>query len=291
MMNKTLNLFMALSAVAITACSSMDVSLSEALEGNYPKDFTVEAYLSVHPELAGLQIQDLIKAHNDSLMLESEAIAADTAAFFADTASLHQIYVNPYFAGYSEELWVEDWTPNVISETVCGLDTTYVTVKPDTLKALKVWLGEITYDAAGKIIRVEGFSDSLKTEPVAFDIDGVLNTIVNRSPSNTGTVVDSTDCKVVETRTEGEIPKDKRRRLVNFNFNDNLLDLVELESLLQNDLNMDVIALQFIMYGQSHGWAYRICTDEEKNNPVQTETYPAVKLYCDDDGIIREIAE
>lgn len=49
------------------------------------------------------------------------------------------------------------------------------------------------------------------------------------------------------------------------------------------------VTYHFVLYGKTHGWAYRPCKDSEKNHPVQTETFPVKKLYCDDNGVAKEI--
>ncbi len=200
---KKLPLFLfALGTVAFTACSSLDVNKAESLEGNYPKDFVSADYMALHPGLRSLQIQDYVKLHNAELDLAQDVIAEDSAAFLADTSVLHQIYVNPFYAGYSEEMWSEDWA----------------------------------------------FSDSVA----------------------------------------GGIPNDKRRQLLKFNFYDAKDDLTALAAV---PVDTFAISSQYLVFGQAHGWAYRVCTEAEKNNPLQSEEYPMKKLYCADGDVIREIAE
>ena len=288
-MKKSLSYLLALGTVALTACSSMDVSSSESLEGNYPSDFSVAEYMALHPGLRSLQIQDYVSAYNSGLTLEADSVAADTAAFMADTATLHQIYVNPYYAGYSEELWVEDWSVSTTPVTTCGVDTIYVRVKPADETPVTVYLGTLTYAEDGTTItKVEGYTDSAKTEEVSYEIDGTAYSIVNQLGS-TKTVVDSSDCVTTQDTTAGGIPSDKKKRLLYFNFEDSRSDLAVLATVPTDSF---AISSQYLMYGQAHGWAYRACTDAEKNNPIQSEVYPMTKLYCvDDDDIIREIAE
>ena len=288
-MKKSLSYLLALGTVALTACSSMDVSSSESLVGNYPSDFNAVEYMALHPGLRSLQIQDYVSAHNSSLTLEADSVTADSAAFMADTAILHQIYVNPYYAGYTEELWAEDWSVSTTPVTTCGVDTVYVRVKPADGTPVTVYLGSLTYAEDGKTItKVDGYTDSRKTEEVSYEIDGTTYSIVKQLGS-TKTVVDSTDCVTTQDTTAGGIPSDKKKRLLYFNFEDTRNDLVAL-----NTVPIDTFAIssQYLMYGQAHGWAYRACTDAEKANPIQSESYPMTKLYCvDDDDIIREIAE
>ena len=87
---------------------------------------------------------------------------------------------------------------------------------------------------------------------------------------------------------EGQISTAQLTFLKQFNFYDTLDDLTALTKIPVDTL---AISFQYLVFGREHGWAYRKCSDAEKKNPIQAETYPAVKLYCDDDGISREIAE
>lgn len=193
-------ILLSLGMLATIGCSSLDVNSAESLEENYPADFSAAVYMNMYPGLRSLQIQDFVKAHNDAVAINAETLAADTTAFMADTASLHQIYVNPFYAGYSEELWLEDWT-------------------------------------------------------------------------------------------SGEIPSDKRRQLKKFNFNDAPNDLEILGAV---PVDTTAIRLQYVLYGQAKGLAYRLCNDSEKTNPIQMEADSAsfaTKHYCADGDIVREIAE
>lgn len=198
MKNKML-LLLSLGMLATVGCSSLDVSSAESVKENYPADFSYEAYMTLHPGLRSLQIQDYVSAYNKALDATVD-VSADTDQFWADTASLHQIYLNPFYAGYTEELWVEDWA-------------------------------------------------------------------------------------------NGEIPSDKQKVLKKFNFNDRLDDLVALNKI---PVDTTAISLQYVLYGRAQGWAYRLCEDSEKTNPVQTAADSAnfaTKHYCADGDIVREIAE
>ena len=287
-MKKSLSYLLALGTVALTACSSMDVSSSEELEGNFPSDFVAAEYMNLHPGLRSLQIQDYVKDFNAALALDADSVKADSADFFADTASLHQIYVNPFYAGYTEALWAEDWAASTTPKTTCGVDTVYVRVKPADATPVTVYLGSLTYAEDGKTITaVTGYSDSAKTEEVSYEIDGTTYSIVTQLGS-TKTVVDSSDCTTTVDTTAGGIPSDKKKLLMKFNFNNTRADLAALQTVPTDTF---AISSQYLMYGQSHGWAYRACRDDEKANPVQSEVYPMTKLYCADDDVVREIAE
>lgn len=215
-MNKMPLFLFALGTVAFTACSSLDVNQAESMAENYPKDFVAADYMALHPGLRSLQIQDYVKDYNSKLSLDKSLISEDSAAFLADTSLLHRIYVNPIYAGYSEELWAEDWDVSISEKKDC-----------DT-------------------------------------------------------------CAVVLDTTAGGIPSDKRRQLIKFNFHDTLDDLAALEAV---PVDTFAISSQYLMFGQAHGWAYRACSDAERNNPIQSEEYPMKKLYCADGDVVREIAE
>lgn len=285
---KKLPLFLfALGTVAFTACSSLDVNKSESLEENYPKDFVSADYMALHPGLRSLQIQDYVKRHNAEQGLSQDAIAEDSAAFLADTSILHQIYTNPFYAGYTEEMWSDDWSFSISENKVCKNDTIALRVKHAD-SVVKVFLGKLTYEE-GSIVAVEGFTDSLKSpeSAVSYEIDGVVNSIVKQLGS-TVTVTDTNSCVVVLDSAEGGLPNDKRRQLLKFNFYGTTDDLAALATV---PVDTFAISSQYLMFGQAHGWAYRVCTDAEKNNPLQSETYPMKKLYCADGDIVREIAE
>lgn len=288
MKNSSLFLF-ALGTVVLTACSSLDVNSTEALKDNYPEDFVAMEYMALHPGLRSLQIQDYVKQYNANLDTGVD-VTADTAAFFSDTSILHQLYVNPNYAGYNEDLWAEDWAFVISQKTQCKDDTIMVRVKPADATPVKVYLGSLTYGTDGSIIQVDGFSDSLMTSEsaVSYTIDGINYSIVNQRGSVL-TKVDSSSCVVVSDTALGGIPSDKRKQLLKFNFNDNLDDLTALSTV---PVDTFAISSQFLMFGKSHGWAYRACTDAEKNNPLQSEIkYPMTKLYCADGELVREIAE
>ena len=264
-MKKSLSYLLALGTVALTACSSMDVSSSEELEGNFPSDFVAVEYMNLHPGLRSLQIQDYVKNFNAALVLDADSVKADSADFMADTASLHQIYVNPIFAGYTEELWAEDWAVSTTPKTTCGVDTVYVRVKPADATPVTVYLGSLTYAEDGTTITaVTGYSDSAKTEEVSYEIDGTTYSIVTQLGS-TKTVVDSSDCTTTVDTAAGGIPSDKKKLLMKFNFNNTRTDLAALQTVPTDTF---AISSQYLMYGQAHGWA-----------------------YCADDDVVREIAE
>lgn len=288
---KTSSLFLfALGTVALTACSSLDVNTADSLKDNYPKDFVAAEYMELHPGLRSLQIQDYVKQHNEVLALGKEAVSEDSTVFLADTSVLHQIYANPIYAGYSEELWTEDWAFSINENKVCKEDTISVRVKPADSIPVKVYLGKLTYGLDGAITAVEGFTDSLKSpeSAVSYKIDGVEYSVVKQRGS-VETVTDSNSCVVVLDSASGGIPSDKRRQLLKFNFNDTKDDLAALATV---PVDTFAISSQYLMFGKSHGWAYRACTDAEKNNPIQSETeYPMKKLYCADGDVVREIAE
>ncbi|MBP5247320.1 MAG: hypothetical protein J6Z31_05610 [Fibrobacter sp.] len=287
-MKKSLSYLLALGTVALTACSSMDVSSSEAIEGNFPSDFVAVEYMNLHPGLRSLQIQDYVKEYNAAQVLDADSVAADSVDFLADTAKLHQIYVNPFYAGYNETLWEEDWAVSTTPKMTCGLDTVYVRVKPADETPVTVYLGSLTYAEDGKTITaVTGYTDSTKTTEVSYEIDGTAYSIVNQLGS-TKTVVDSSDCVTTIDSTAGGIPSDKRKQLMKFNFKNTRDDLTALQAL---PIDTFAISSQYLMYGQAHGWAYRACNETEKANPIQSEVYPMTKLYCADDDVVREIAE
>lgn len=113
-------LIIALPAVALMACSSMDVDNAEAM--NWPSDFDAQTYATINPILFDLQLQDYVVAYNntwktaqyasaanaaDSANVKTTmaaAVSADSAEFFADTANLHLLYSQ--YAGITD---TSDW--------------------------------------------------------------------------------------------------------------------------------------------------------------------------------------
>ncbi len=303
-MKKSSLFLFALGTVALTACSSLDVNTADSLKDNYPKDFVDAEYMALHPGLRSLQIQDYVSKYNKELALDKEAIAADTAAFFSDTSFLHKLYVNPIYAGYTEELWAEDWEPVTTTKDSChatSIDTLGVRVEVtenDSTRVDRVILGakdsagnvtswgKISYGADGSVVGVTGHLDSAAGPEVSYTIDGKAYKFVTKKGS---IEIDTTKaCIEISVSSDGGIPSDKRKQLLKFNFNDNLDDLAALANV---PVDTFAISSQYLMFGKSHGWAYRACTDAEKNNPLQSEVYPMTKLYCADGDLVREIAE
>ena len=292
-MNKSLTLLVALGTFAFTACSSLDVSSSEAYEDNYPKDFQAETYMNLHPALRSLQIQDYVSALNDAATVDSLTFAVDTAMFFGDTATLHQIYANPLYAGYSEELWQDDWTAMTVVDTTFKLDTLALKVA-DLIakKPIEVLNVKLTYSAEGKITNVSGeikdSVDATKMIPVSYDIDDSAYSVVKLHGATTQENLEK--FTIDTTVTLGGIPADKKKQLLKFNFKTTTEDLAALAAI---PVDWEAISLQYVFYGRTHGWAYRLCSDAESMNPIQAEeVYPATKTYCvDAAGIVREIAE
>ncbi len=301
MKNSSLFLF-ALGTVALTACSSLDVNSTESLKDNYPEDFVAMEYMALHPGLRSLQIQDYVKQYNANLDTGVD-VTADTAAFFSDTSILHQLYVNPNYAGYNEDLWAEDWEPVTTTKDSCTnlkIDTLTVRVEvteeastsvkrvilgtKDSATGVVTACGKLSYGADGSVSEVKGL-DTAGTE-VTYTIDDTHKFVTKRGSIETDT---TKTCVEIQVSSNGGIPSDKRKQLLKFNFNDNLDDLAALSTV---PVDTFAISSQFLMFGKSHGWAYRTCTDAEKNNPLQSETeYPMTKLYCADGELVREIAE
>ena len=91
-------------ASAFVGCSSMAIDDAEvmAVSLDLPADFNATEYMELHPELLRLQIKDYVKLRNSKVA--KELITADTAAFSADTLTMHKIAVK--YAGFTEEDWI-----------------------------------------------------------------------------------------------------------------------------------------------------------------------------------------
>lgn len=289
-----------ISLAALMACSSMDVSESESMAENYPDDFDVTVYMELHPELRSLQIQDYVSNYNTALGLEKEAITEDTTAFLADTAQLHVIFTTPEYAGYSEDIWEEDWMSISITVvdtvlTPTEFDTIYV--KLDSINAesedttvLTVYYPKFDLDEeTNSVGTVSGYTDSDSTEAVSYYADSVSIIVLWKYLKLDTLAYDTTITESVET-TEGSLTTAHKTLLKKFSFYDTTDDLAALETV---PWDTAAFSYQFIAFGSAHGWAYRYCTDEEANNTIRgSDVYPASAYYCEDeDGVVREITE
>ncbi len=277
---------MLLAVAALTACSSMEVNEAESVEENFPADFVATEYLELHPALRSLQILDYVDNYNSGLTLSEEEIEADTIAFMADTAQLHKIYADPTLGGYSEELWEESWESFYQDSVACTTKEDTISMKLDDVvndAVITVYVENITYDADGVITEIEGFEDSTKTTPPVTYSIGTDYTVAKRG---TKTVVDTLSCDTTQVEIPGGLTKDVVRQIKKFSFYDTEDDYAKL---LEVPLDTFAISYQYVIFGRSHGWPYRVCKEDELNNPVQSETYPMVKSYCADGNLIREI--
>ncbi len=93
-MKNKFSLLVSGAAIALAACSSLEVSNPET--GNYPAGWNVAEFLEVNPDLRSLAIMDQVA----NLNAESGA-ASDEAEFRKDTATYTAVAIN--FAGFTAE--------------------------------------------------------------------------------------------------------------------------------------------------------------------------------------------
>lgn len=288
-----------LAAAALAACSSMDISEQEALSENFPADFNAAEYSSLHPVLHSMEVRDYVSAYNakvkDSVgATEYTALmTADNLAFVGDsakgsvgdTAVIHKILVDPHMGGYSEEQWGYIWLSTTRTDTVWK----------KTLKTCKL----STKDEAGKPIKFDvtvdsTLSDSLKgfvviygkdstEESKTFDLRDSSYAFVQKSEKYDSTVVETKDVEVKGNFSVKQATYVKTFNMIGFP-KETLY-----ETLAAVPMDEFAISYQYTVFGRSHGWAYRRCTEEEKLHPIKTEVYPAKKYYCDDNGVAKEI--
>lgn len=291
-----------IATAALTACSSMEINDAEALSENYPSDFDAAVYLELHPVLMTMQILDYIKAENavfkKTLSADSynAKVTEDSTAFLADTASLHKLYVNPRYYGETEEKWVNFWVDKV--DTI--VDTIYVTkvaeVKLDSLdsagavlSSVKIYVDSVVMDSAGTMFtEIFGKTDTAATELTKFVVDGVT-TKAKTTVVDTVSTKDSLSFKPIPAGLDSTM----KVTLSMYNLYGVKKDVEALDKLAGDT---EAAARQFVAFGKSHGWAYRRCLADEKANaavdPVYNPVvYPATKLYCDDNGVAREIVK
>lgn len=262
-----------------------------------------------------------VAAFQNYYVLDAETgeVVADSALDAAKVETLKAILLDPQLGGYTQEDWDEDWTDKVKDSTIVEtkVDTLSLTVKDSVDKsvvqpviiALKVKasgecvavkkakicdtskvVGKIDYDENGKVIALHGFSKCNAETATCAKEDSVdvtlepTNFLMKVSKADTMTIV--TSVKTEQLNIKGGITADHWKVLKGLNFCDVANDYEKLKAI---PLDTFAISYQYVMYGKAHGWAYRPCTEAEKANPVITETYPVTKLYCDDNGVAREI--
>lgn len=282
-------LFSAAIASAFIGCSSMDVDEQEAYSENLPGDFSSNGYMALHPELRYLQIKDCVFEHNASLSLTPEEIAQDSLLFAANSSQLQVMYSDPYMGGYTDTEW-EDTVAVDVYKVI--KDSANKTVDSSTI--LTVYLcdveGKISHNAKkGNAINL--LKGSVGTPCVEGDqvliSDSTYELAANPFPEDGMHIV-------MKPITGGSIPANKMKKLREFNFNDQADDLAAITTLCPIDTF--AISYQYVLFGKIHGWAYRTCTDAEKNNPISaippasdSSWTAATKLYCRDGDADREI--
>ena len=291
---------MVVATAALMACSSMDVSDAEAVAENYPADFDAGVYLELHPVLFNLQLLNYVKDGNARLKNTMEADAykamaeSDSLAFLADTATVHKFYVSPKYAAFTEEEWAGLWVERRDTTTKKVTVTRVKQVTLDSLDAdgkklgsLVVYVDSLILDSAGNATAVLGKLDSAATEATQIDIDNVTLKINSNGIERDSITKDSTIVEVTPPGLDASVTK----YVVPYNMYGVLNDLDSLEKI---PGDTEAAARQFVAFGKSHGWAYRRCNPDELANTAvdplyNPVVYPATKLYCDDNGVAREI--
>lgn len=286
---------------ALTACSSMEINDVEAVAENYPSDFDAKVYLELHPVLLTLQILNYVSAENDvyKSSMSAEAYAAkvteDSLAFVRDTASVHRFFVSPRYAAYSEEKWDSVWiekqdtivTPIDINKVVrVTLDT--LDSAGATTGSQLIYVDSLVLDTTGLICEIFGKLDTAATEVSKIEVDNVTTKVNNKLTKTEK--VGTRDSVYVKITPPG-LDSLSLVYILPYNLYGVSKDIDVLNAF---ESDLEAAARQFLAFGRSHGWAYRRCSAEEKShkavdpvyNPVN---YPATKLYCDDDGVAREI--
>lgn len=304
---KLLNKYLiSFAALAFAACSSMDIDEAESISENFPEDFDGAVYMELHPELVSIQVRNYITDYNAGVKesLAPEAVTADADAFVADTSLLHKIYATPCYGGFGETRWQEAWAPVITDSLVCQMKEVFV--------QLNLWKKTTVTDSAGeesvdsttfslvapitvvrdsadttKFVSVTGMpkDDSTATDPVTYEISDSLDVVAGKKMGTTKT--DTVGCDTIPKETPGSLKPLDVNFLKNFNFIDTQDDWTKLTKV---PIDTFAISLQYVMFGESHGWAYRKCKDSEKDNNPIAEEFPVTKRYCADDaGVVREI--
>jgi hypothetical protein len=292
---------MIVATAALMACSSMEVNDAEAVAENYPSDFNAGVYLELHPILLTMQILNYVKTENATYKASVDTgtyaakVKEDSVAFVEDTASVHRIYTSPRYLDFPQEKWDSLWIEKIQSTTKQIKVEKITQITLDSLDSAGtayghqlVYVDSVDVDSAGSIKVIYGKLDTAETEAKEIVVDRVTVKV-----NSNLTKVDSVgikDTTIVDTIPPG-LDKTALSFVLSYNLHGEKKDLERLNTLVPDT---EAAALQFISFGREHGWAYRRCEESEKShkavdpvyNPV---TYPATKLYCDDNGVAREI--
>ncbi len=289
----------------------MDVDDEEALAGNFPADFSDAAYIQLHPELVRVQIKDFVASYNSKLADAAKANGtqaafdstkeADVAKYADSTEMLHTIMVSTQLGGFTEADWEKDWaggTKDSVFASETKRDTLILAIDDSTDAAAPVVTlvyfgvkkgavtGKIDYAEDGTTITaVHGYKTCDKTA-CSDTVDIEITEKMSFNKKGTKAETDTLKMDTISVPTAGAISAAHMKVLNQLNFYGVDDDLTMLQSVA---IDTFAISYQYVMFGRAHGWAYRPCTEAEKANPVKTEVYPATKLYCDDNGQIREI--
>ncbi len=280
----------ALVASVMVGCSSMEVDDDELYSENFPKDFVDSVYMQLNPVLRSRQIVDYIALHNDSLKknMKSDAYAEmfskDSAAFYEDTSVIHEIFVNPFYLGLTEETWEDMWLTTYVDKVTCEKEKILKEISlimPSSTP--RIIVDSVQYKAGTTIGTIYG-KTAADAESKAYVLGDTIKI------SNQDVVYDSVDvCDTVTTEKPGALSGAYKSYLFAFNMYDALDELVALKKV---PLDLKAIAYHYVTYGKLHGLPYRRCNSDEKKNPVRpilSITDTVDKLYCDDNGVVRQI--
>lgn len=295
-----------LAAAALAACSSLDVNEDEAVAENFPADFNSVVYSNLHPVLHSFEIRDYVTAYNaqlkktigdaefTKLQSEENLTFVGTDSTIGDTAHLHAIFVDPRLVGYSEQRWNDLWlsTTQIESTTVwskaflvsCTLNPPKIDTAAGILPVAISVVDSTEMDSVGNYTVIYGKTDST-AESVAYVLSDSTYTIRKGSAKKDSTIIEVKQDTVVK---QGYFSSKEIEYAKSFNMVGVAKDSLYIK-LLSVPADDFAISYQYVVFGRSHGWAYRPCTEVEKTHPIQTEVYPMKKYYCDDNGIAKEI--
>lgn len=296
-MKKMYQGLMIIAMAALVGCSSMEVNDVDAVAENYPSDFDGSVYLQLHPVLLTMQIQDYVADRNAKLKASMDAdaykalVAEDSLAFVQDTASLRRFYTSSRYADFPQEKWDSLWIEKQDTNVIEVKETVITKVTLDSLDSagtayaqLPIYVDSVAFDTAGMIQTVYGKLDTTEeAEAIEVEIDKITVKVDSKSIKRDTVTRDSIEI----TPVPPGIDKSVTRYTLPYNIYGVDKDIDTLNVIIPD---AEAATLQFVAYGQSHGWAYRRCHESEKGNEEAGEvTYPTKKLYCDDNGVVREI--
>lgn len=259
------------SAAFLAACSSMDIDDDVALSENFPSDFKAEEYLAINPQVRNQSIRQYASKYNANLKdsLGNDAYTAlassDEKAFTSDTAVLHKIYVE--IGGRSENDWAAAWRPldSIVNDTIRDSAAIVSFSLRDLAEKtnLEVFVDSIVKGADNKIVTIIGKTDSTAATSTEYAVttDTTVATGFYIRKTNYG------DAEILEIKSDTIqiIPTELTGADLGYVKTFNFIGVADDYGMaLAAPIDTFAVTYHYVLYGKSHGWAYRPCKESER---------------------------